>query len=355
MQTKALLAALLLVALGSIESRTHAAFILTAGGRAVSTVTCAQSTPNIPDGPDLLGGCFPGPNNTGPNAAEGTMSTYAGSCHITTSNVTIDSKVVNCDPLQVGSGATGLLITNSYLHGGVIQDDSTSASFTIRDSIIDNNRSWPACTAPSSCSAGLYACGDINNATEDCGVGYRNFTLLRVEIMHANRSAYCESTCTIQDSYMHGTNLWPDHTNMVHASGVRNEQFLTLTHNSLACDFTAPGNLDPGTINGEIGCSAPMTGYADFAPVKNDTIQDNLFIANVVGAAYCAYGGNSPGKPFSNDSTNATNIQFLNNVFQRGSNNKCAAFGHILDFAPARSGNVWSGNKWDDGTTAPSS
>lgn len=61
---------------------------------------------------------------------------------------------------------------------------------------------------------------------------------------------------------MHGTNLWPDQTNLAHASGVRSEQYLTLRHNALGCDYNGP------FPNDELGCSADLTGYPDFAPIK---------------------------------------------------------------------------------------
>jgi hypothetical protein len=269
------------------------------------------------------------------------MAAYTGSCTVTAANTVIDSKVVNCSPLVVGSGASGLMIKNSYLKGGVIQNGG-SASFTIQDSLIDNAVSYPACSN-GGCPAGKYACGDPNNATTQCGVGYRNYTILRTEIINTNRAAYCESTCTIQDSYFHGTNLWPDPSNKAHASSVRNEQNLTLRHNSLACDYKGP------FPNGEIGCSADMSGYPDFAPIKDDTIDSNLFIENNVGAGYCIYGGATSGKPASSDPTNATNIKITNNVFQRGANGKCGAYGAVVDFASSRTGNVWTNNKWDNG------
>jgi hypothetical protein len=158
---------------------------------------------------------------------------------LTAADTTIDSRIVNCSPLVVGSAASNLMIKNSYLKGGVVQN-SGSAAFTIQDSQIDNAVARPACSGPTTCAAGMYACGDLNNGTVECGVGYKNFTILRTEVMHTNRGAYCENTCTIQDSYFHGTNLWPDQTDNVHASGVRNEQFLTLRHNSLVCDYTGP-------------------------------------------------------------------------------------------------------------------
>lgn len=321
---------------------------------------CALSTPNVPDGPDPWGGCFPGPSNTGPNAPENTMSVYSGPCTLNAPNITIDSKIVNCSPLIVPNVATGLLIKNSYLYGGVVQpngsDPSQTASFTIQDSYIDNAVMYGACSGgPYSCPAGLYACGDPNNGTTDCGVGYRNFTILRTEIVHTNRSAYCALNCLIQDSYFHDVNYWPDRTNLAHGSSVRNEQGLTLQHNSLFCDFGRPGhdNYNPDLINGDIGCSADMSGYPDFAPIKNDTITFNLFGDNNVGIAFCIYGGATPGKPSSNDPTNATFIVITDNVWKKGANGKCGAFFHVADFNSSRTGNVWARNKFDDGTDAP--
>ena len=279
-------------------------------------------------------GCRPGP----------ALTTYTGSCTITAPNTVIDSKTVNCSPLQVGSGASGLVIKNSRVNGGVIQE-SGSASFTIQDSTLDNAVNYPACTAPSSCAAGKYACGDPNNATTQCGVGYRNFTILRTEILNTNRAAYCEKNCLVQDSYFHGTNLWPDHTNMAHASSMRVEQNATLTHNTLACDYQGPFDND------ELGCSADISGYPDFAPINHNTITSNLFVANNAGIGFCVYGGGTPGKPFSGDPTNATYVVFQDNVFQRGANGKCGAYGAVTSFVSGRTGNVWSGNIWDNGAT----
>lgn len=338
-----------------------AAIIATAGVIAASpwstgggTSSCATSTPNVPGGPDLVGGCFPGPSNTGPPQSEASTAAYTGSCSITTANVTIDAKVINCSPLHVLPGADNLLIKNSYLKGGVVQDNQSASdpAFTIQDSEIDNGVNYPSCASnggsQTSCPAGKYACGDPNNATTDCGIGYHNFTVLRTELYNSNRAAYCEGNCTIQDSYFHGTNLWPDETNLAHASSVRNEQYLTLTHNSIGCDYTGP------FPNGELGCSADMSGYPDFAPIMHATITSNLFLSNNIGAGFCVYGGGTSGKPFSGNANNATYIVFQNNVFQRGANGKCGTYGTVTDFISGRTGNVWSGNVYDNGATVPS-
>lgn len=302
---------------------------------------CAVATSHVPDGTDGMGGCWPGQSNTGPSAAESTMAAYTGSCTITAANTVIDSRVINCSPLSVGANANGLVIKNSYVKGGVISNGT--ASFTIQDSFLDNGVQRPACSG-NSCPAGKYACGDPNNGTTECGVGYKNFTILRSEIVNTNRAAYCESSCTIQDSYFHGTNLWPDKSDLAHASSVRNEQYLTLKHNSLGCDYTGP------FPNGELGCSADMSGYPDFAPIMHDTIDSNLFLSNNAGAGFCVYGGGTATKPFSNDANNATYIVFTNNIFQRGANGKCGSYGPVTDFKAGRPGNVWTDNKYDNGT-----
>jgi len=300
---------------------------------------CDTTTPNVPGGPDGNGGCFPGLANTGPNAAASTMASYTGSCTISVANTVIDSKVVNCRTIVVS--ASGFVLKNSYLNGGIVQSGSRPA-FTVQDSLVDSGVQYPACS-DGSCPAGKYACGDPNNQTTDCGITGANYTVLRTEVINSNRAAYCFTSCLVQDNYFHGTNLWPDKSNLAHASSMREEQNLTLRHNSLHCSYTGP------FVNGEIGCSADLTGYPDFTAIKNNTVDGNLFVASI-GSGFCAYGGNTQGKPFSSDPTNATNQKFTNNVFQRGSNNKCAAYGPVTDFSTTRSGNVWSGNVWSDGS-----
>jgi len=274
------------------------------------------------------------------------MATYTVSCTINTAGVVIDSKVVNCRTLVVASGGAGLVLKNSYLNGGIVQSGG-AAAFTVQDSFIDSGVQYPACSN-GACPAGKYACGDPNNQTTDCGVTGSNFTILRTEITNSNRAAYCESSCLIQDSYFHGTNLWPDPSNHAHASSVREEQGLTLRHNSLHCSYTGPYNGDT------LGCSADLSGYPDFKPIKNNTVDGNLFVASP-GSLFCSYGGGTSGKPYSGDPTNATNQTFTNNVFQRGTNNKCGTYGPVTDFITGRTGNLWSGNVWDDGTPAPAS
>lgn len=245
------------------------------------------------------------------------LTAYTGPCTITTANTVIDSKTIsNCPTLAIQ--ASNVVIRNSRLINVDLNNDfGPNFSFTITDSVVSNG------------------------AREQCNcIGTHDFTALRVEVVGGNRSMYCEARCTIQDSWLHGQQL----QGAQHGSGLREEQFTTATHNVLVCDFPI---VDDNT---SLGCSADLTGYADFAPIHDNTIRRNLFLASIT-SSFCAYGGASGPKPFSNDPLNATNQKFIENVFQRGANGNCGYYGPITDFAVGRTGNVWSGNVWDNGGT----
>jgi hypothetical protein len=86
--------------------------------------------------------------------------------------------------------------------------------------------------------------------------------------------------------------------------------------------------------------------FGDFAPLRNITYDGNLFVASPGG--YCLHAGYNPSKPYGSD---PTGIVITNNVFQRGANRKCGVWGAVTSFKPSGIGNVFSNNKWDDGTT----
>ena len=127
-----------------------------------------------------------------------------------------------------------------------------------------------------------------------------------------------------------------DETGVYHESGIRMEQNTTLIHNTIACD--AP------IVPPDAGCSAGLTGYGDFAPIQDNLIQNNLFLPSTGGA--CAYGGSSGGKPYSDE---ASNIRFIDNVFERGTNGKCGVYFPVTDFDTSAPGNVWQNNTWSTG------
>lgn len=287
-------------------------------------VPAASSCPNAahtPGGPDGFGGCWPYAGNTGIPAGT-SLSTYSGSCMVTTNSTAFTAKTINCDPLTIA--ATGVTITNSKINGSVLIDSppNPAYSFTITDSEVD--------------------VGDISPGDEDSGIGEANFTATRVHVYNGRRSIWCENDCTVTDSYMHGQAT--DETGAAHEAAVRQGDGSTLIHNSILCN--AP-DVPP-----DAGCSADLTGYGDFAPIQNNLVYRNLFLATTGG--FCAYGGSSGddgSKPFGGD---AANIVFQDNIFQRGGpGGTCGFFGAITDFNDTRPGNVWTNNKYDDGTTLP--
>lgn len=162
------------------------------------------------------------------------------------------------------------------------------------------------------------------------GITGDNFTATRLNISGGNRGSTC-THCTIQDSWIHGQRV----ANGSHASGLRADQYSVFRHNRIGCD--GPGQL----------CSGDITGYPDFQITTHWTIDNNLFDP-APGTTWCVYGGSTGGKQYSNAAGNGTYIAFTNNTFTRG----CAGSdgGPVTDFAKGKTGNVWSGNHWDDST-----
>lgn len=250
------------------------------------------------------------------------LSAYTGSCTVTSANLVLHAKTINCDPMIVR--ASNLLITSSKINGSIlVETPNVGYSFTINDSEID---------------AGNIAPGDQD---DNSAIGKSNFIATRVSVYKGKRGVWCEYNCTLQDSWVH--DQAHDPSGVAHESGVRMGVGSVIRHNSIWCN--AP-DYPP-----DAGCSANLTGYPDFSPIKNNTIERNLFVATTGGV--CAYGGATPGKDFSNDPTNATNIVFKDNVFQHGSGGKCGYYFPITAFDSSRSGNVWTNNRWNDGTTLP--
>lgn len=257
---------------------------------------------------------FPDAQNTGVPAGV-TLNPWTGSCSLTTANVTIDAMVFNCD---VSVKASNVTFTRSRINGWVDNTGTAGASFRL----IDSEVLQPG----------------VRQLTS---VGDHDFAMLRTEVTGGNRGVYCQKSCDIRDSWIHGQKIKDDW----HASAVRMEQQLTLVHNTLVCD--APVQPNP-----EGSCSASLTGYGDFAAVRDNLIQGNYFPPTQY-AAYCTYGGSSRLKPFSDG---AMNNRFIDNVFGRGpvaNNRDCALFGPVGDYDRTRPGNVWTGNRFSDGVVVP--
>jgi Domain of unknown function (DUF4082) len=255
-------------------------------------------------------GPFPNASNTG--APAGGLSAYSGPCTITRDGTVIDHKVVNC---SLDIRAAKVRISHSVINGTINSGDDQGSRFSFKlvRSTLD--------VSP-------------NGVAMETGVGDVNFKVIRSEIRGGNRGINCWYRCVVRASWIHGQDT--DSSGVTHMSGIRMGQRARLIGNSIGCD--AP------EVPPEAGCSAPLTGYGDFGPVRDNIIDGNLFLATT--GAVCAYGGSSGGKPYSDD---AANIKFYNNVFQRGDNGNCGAYGPVMDFDRRAPGNVFVGNTWADG------
>ena len=285
---------------------------------------CPVSTQFAPGGPDPWGGCWAGEANTGvPDGVS--LSTYNGPCTITTHNTVINAQLItNCDRLDIR--ANGVRITNSRIIGGLEALDAPSTVY-VADSEVHGPKDAQG-----------------NPILPFRVVRAAHMTFLRSEVTGGHGTFYCELDCLLENSIFHkqGTD-WAE-GGQTHFSAVRMDETLTLRHSTIICEAGRPR---PGT-----GCSASLTGYPDsgFGPVNNNLIERNLFIGNRGGGAtMCAYGGATPGKPHSNDPTNATYIRFISNRFVRAGAQYCGNLGTILHFDALRTGNQWTDNLYDTG------
>jgi hypothetical protein len=187
--------------------------------------------------------------------------------------------------------------------------------------------------------------------TATAAIGNGNVNITRANIHGGHNALQCEehsSECTITDSWIHGQYLGANSAD--HLAGIGVFGGLTpctgpnangvpacfaAVHNSILCEPL------PNAADG--GCTADLAILNQFGPLHGALVQNNLFRANV-GAAYCTYGGYNP-------SNASDHIVYTGNVFERGTNNKCAAYGAVTAFDSGGTGNVWSNNTWDDGST----
>lgn len=276
-----------------------------------TTTPTAPTESASPAPPSRVPDDWPNESNTG--VPEGTQLTeYTGDCVITEPDTVIDAKTVNCD-LTIRT--TGVKITRSVINGNVnVRRPAEGHSFSISDSEVHAGERLVT------------------------GLGNGNFTAERVEITGGGRSAYCQTNCTIEHSFVHAQTGDPD--GQAHLSGIRMGQHTTLRFNTITCEGK---RIPPAS-----GCSAGLTGYGDFTPIQDNLIEGNLFIGGT--SSFCAFGGSTRGKPHSDE---ARDIRFIDNVFVRGETGKCGILAPIEAFDSDAQGNVWEGNTWEDGEPLP--
>lgn len=312
-----------------------------------SIITCATTLPHTPGGPDGIGGCWPGPANTGyPHGLPGdtrtpvTLTPYTGPTVISSCGVVIDSKIVNGDiEVRAGNGTKSattpcVTIRNSLINGSIYTDSPNYGPVVVQDTEVHVQWAswWP--------NMGMY-----------------NYYAWRVDSHGGEGVLKCQSYCEVYDSYVHGMYLSGSyHYNAFGNNGIEEtDGFFVIQHNTAVCgDFEGKDT----NVTFDAGCSAVIGFYGDFAPIRNITINQNLIVPGVVTAqydsgtqpGYCYNPGYYEGKPYPNPS----NITFTNNVFVRGETGKCGQYSAANTWLTGN-GNVWQNNTFDDGViiTAP--
>jgi hypothetical protein len=261
-------------------------------------------------------GGFPGSHNTGVPAGTN-LSKYTGPCTVTKDKTVVSNKTVNCDPFTIR--ARNVTIRASRINGSLVTTEATSFSFLLEDSEVD---------------AGVY---------QGPAVGSTNMTIRRANIHGGQTAVLCYANCDIRDSWLHGQRLpagsdWHLGGFLANDTDGSGDTDVTLVHNTIVCD--SPSNSAGG------GCSGNVNLFADFGPVSNVTVRGNLLGANE-DISYCVYGGSTSGKAHTDG---VRDIVIEDNVFQRGGNRKCGAYGPVTSFDGNRPGNSWKNNVWEDGS-----
>jgi hypothetical protein len=322
------------------------------GGHAVkfsgaSSGTCPVSTLNAADGPDGMGGCWPGPLTTGVPSGV-TLSAYTGSDTITTDNTVIDSKLITGDLVIK---AKNVMIKNSKVSNGEVMIDTdsmpsdTAWSATIQDSEIDAG-------GPKHISNGTPCVNGETNAVCNArsGISAGNFTIRRVNVHGGQTAIQCDmdnhgTLCDVQDTWLHGqlngakSDAIPWHLGGSLSDGMKAGASYRFVHNRAACDWPVNAMQE--------GCTGDFNMISNFAPIHDVHAEANYFVGGK-GLSYCTYGGF---KSFTGH-----DIVYMNNVFQKtattvdGTTNVCGAYGPVTDFVFGWTGNLWLNNKYDDGT-----
>lgn len=294
---------------------------------------------NTPGGPDPWGGCWPGPHNTGyPKGLPGdtrepvTLTPYTGPTTIRSCGVVIDRKRVPQDLLiEAGSGKDltkpCVTITNSLVEGVIFAESRSHGPVLIRDTeVVPDGLSWWE------------------------NIGRSNFIAERVNSHGSQGVIKCDDNCVARDNWVHGMRLGGAyHYNAFGGNGTSN---FRIEHNWASCgDWSGT----QAGVQGDAGCSAAIGFYGDFAQNQNVTIHRNYLVSTFDMSAsgqhrqagYCLNPGYYPGKPYPE----TRNYTVTDNVFGRGESGKCGVFGptNSLNASGAPNGNVWSGNRFEDG------
>ncbi len=302
---------------------------------------CISGPLNAPGTADPWGGCWPGPQNTGhPHGLPGdtrkpvTLTDYTGPMTISGCGAVIDSKSVAGDLLITAGNGTHhpstpcVTIMNSLIIGTIHTDSVDGGPVVITDTEVA-----------------------VPGSAQWASVGFYNTFDWRTNSHGGNGTIKCQAYCESHDSWVHGMYLEQAlHYNALGGNGIESaDGFFTIDHGYADC-----GGFESRSTTVEVGasCSADIGFYGDFAPVRNVTISRTYFAPAVTAGefadeqpGYCYNPGNYDEKPFPV----AQNLIVTDNIFAKGPTGHCGVYGAVSNWQ-AGNGNVWTGNRWDDGT-----
>ena len=274
---------------------------------------------------------FPNARTTGVPARI-TLKAYHGPCTITRDRTVIDSKRVTC----------GLVIRARHV---VIRNSSLRTVWLDQDIMhAQGQTGWSVHVSHSTVNGGR---------TDGPGVCCGNYHVSHVEMRGGHNGAQCENGaryCTLKDSWIHAQ--YEPAGGQRHLGGFLNDGGTpsTLVHNRITCDARAE--------NDEGGCTGDINLIPNFGVMAHVLVQNNYLGANA-NSAYCTYAGAAPG--LAGYANRSNHIVYKGNVFakvdtianpapgQPGHTRRCAAYGPVTGFDVGGPGNVWTGNRWDNG------
>lgn len=283
-----------------------------------TTSTTSPSSSSVSD--------FPNAANTGPVASDCPNGYTTASGDL---KVSKDNTVIKC-----------VRLSGSY--------DVSANNVTIEDSIITSTNWWGVLLRTGTnmkllhdTISGVPGKGPDGAQFADGGgedYAIDSFSSGTLEVGYNNLSEFGDviqlGQGNVHDNYIHDVQAFKyatgsgsawDHTDAFISTGANNQP-LVIEHNSFL-------NQTPLSK----GASASVGLFADFGPVKNVTVDNNL----LAGGAYSLYPGGGP---------TSSNIVITNNKFSMMFDASGGAYGPVAgSYWHTGSGNRWSGNVWYDG------
>ncbi|WP_147268693.1 DUF4082 domain-containing protein [Sphaerisporangium album] len=251
-------------------------------------------------------GGFPGASNTG--VPSGTNLKPSKSVTVTKDGAVIDGLEISG---EINVEADNVTIRNVRLAAapgdwGIIQRNGHSG-LTVEDSEIFGNGSQRTQFAI------LNQGGDL--------------TVRRVDI-HTISNGILTEQGLVEDSYLHDPKYFSgDHTDMIMCtSGPPSGAKLVIRNN---------------TVINTLEQTGAIALFQDFGVVRNVTVEHNF----LAGGGYSLYAG-------AGSKGTSSNIKVIDNVFSKDVWPKGGYNGHVAYWDRNGSGNVWSGNVWEDGKAA---